>query len=224
VTKSNYVLSNYGVWLSKNTSDKTFNLSLLGYRNNLEKFISRVNEPSIFIDIGANQGIFSIIAARNQNFVEIHAFEPNLKVVKFLENNFKFNKINNGVIHKYAIAEKNGTHKFLVPEYHSGAGKLSTKLSNMEVKCVNHNYLDKFFRKLNYSYFIKIDVEGSELMVLTELLRSKIESCINKIFVEVTDTSSSEKKAMYLLLENLGFKEVYVKKLNKNGFDIFFVR
>jgi FkbM family methyltransferase len=224
VTKSNYVLSNYGVWLSKNTGDKTFNLSLLGYRNKLEKFLSRVSEPCIFIDVGANQGIFSILAAKNQNFAEIHAFEPNLQVVHFLENNFKYNNVHNGVIHKFAINSKSGTFKFLVPENHSGAGMLSTGRANMEVECVNYGYLNKVFKKLNYSYFIKIDVEGSELIVLTELLRSEIKYYINKIFIEVTFILLSEKEAIYQLLTNLGFREVYTKKLNQNVFDVFFVR
>lgn len=224
LTKSNYVLSNYGVWLSKNNNDKTFELSLLGYRNKLDKFLNKVSEPSVFIDIGANQGVFSLLAAKNQNFAEIHAFEPNLKVVQFLENNFRFNKVQNGIIHKYAINSKHGTFKFLVPKNHSGVGKLSVNDYNMKVACVNYEYLNKVFKKLNYFYFVKIDVEGSEYIVLKELFKSQIGSNINKIFVEVTFRFPRERDVIYQLLENLGFREVYSKELNQNVFDILFVR
>jgi len=224
LTKSNFVLSNYGVWLSKNSTDKTFELSVLGYRNKLDKILNKVSEPSIFVDIGANQGVFSLLAAKNRNFAEIHAFEPNLKVVQFLEKNFRFNKVQNGIIHKFAINSKSGTFNFLAPKNHSGAGKLSSKEYNMKIVCVNYEYLNKIFKKLNYFYFVKIDVEGSEYLVLKELFKSEIGSHINKIFVEVTFTLQCEKEEVYKLLENLGFREVFAKKLNRNAYDILFVR
>lgn len=224
LTKSNFVLSNYGVWLSKNSTDRTFQLSLLGYRNKLDKILNKVSEPSIFVDIGANQGVFSLLAAKNRNFAEIHAFEPNLKVVQFLEKNFRFNKVHNGIIHKFAINSKSGTFNFLVPKNHSGAGKLSSKEYNMKIVCVNYEYLNKVFKKLNYFYFVKIDVEGREYIVLKELFKSEIGSHINKIFVEVTFTFQREKEEAYKLLENLGFREVFAKKLNRNVYDILFVR
>ena len=85
--------------MSNNYSDKTFQLSIMGYRNKLEKFLLSINEQLTFIDIGANQGVFSLVAAKNKNFVEIHAFEPNLKLISYLESNFYINKVNNFFIH-----------------------------------------------------------------------------------------------------------------------------
>ena len=224
MTKSSYVLSNYGVWLSKNNYDRTFKLSFLGYRNELDKILSKVRESSIFIDIGANQGVFSLVAAKNRNFAEIYAFEPNLKVIKFLENNFRFNKVHNGIIHKYTINSKIGNSKFLVPKNHSGAGKLSANDYNMEIDCVNYEYLNKIFKSMDYFYFVKIDVEGSEYIVLNELFKSEIGSRINKIFVEITFKLQREKEEVYKLLENSGFREVFAKKLNQNVYDVLFVR
>ena len=94
----------------------------------------------------------------------------------------------------------------------------------MKVACVNYEYLNKIFKKLNYFYFVKIDVEGSEYIVLKELFKSQIGSNINKIFVEVTFRLPREREVIYQLLENLGFREVYSKELNQNVFDILFVR
>jgi hypothetical protein len=70
-------MSNYGVWMYNNFNDKTFKLSLLGYRNSLDRIISLIEYPFIFVDIGANQGIFSLVAAKNKNCVALHTFEPN---------------------------------------------------------------------------------------------------------------------------------------------------
>ena len=55
IEKKGYILSNYGVWMLSNNSDKTFQLSIMGYRNNLEKILLSIKQPLIFIDIGANQ-------------------------------------------------------------------------------------------------------------------------------------------------------------------------
>ena len=77
-----------------NYLDKTFQLSIMGYRNNLEKILLSIKQPLIFMDIGANQGVFSLVAAKNKNFVEIHAFEPNLELISYLERNFDTNKVN----------------------------------------------------------------------------------------------------------------------------------
>jgi hypothetical protein len=69
IEKMGYTLSNYGVWMLSNYFDKTFQLSIMGYRNNFEKILLSINQPLIFIDIGANQGVFSLVAAKNKNFI-----------------------------------------------------------------------------------------------------------------------------------------------------------
>ncbi len=224
INNSNYVLSNYGVWLFSNYSDKTFNLAILGYRNKLDIFLGQISEPTVFLDIGANQGVFSSIAAKNDNIIEIHAFEPNLMIVKYLEKNFKVNKIYNSYIHKVAITSRNSKSKFLSLSKHSGAGKISNDNWNMYINGVNHEYLNTVFGNYNFSFFIKIDVEGSELTVVRELFRSEIKSKIKNIFIEVTHSSNLKKSPVIQLLEEEGFVEKYRKSTNANSFDAFFIR
>ena len=204
IEKKGYTLSNYGVWMSNNYSDKTFQLSIMGYRNNLEKFLLSINEQLTFIDIGANQGVFSLVAAKNKNFVEIHAFEPNLKLISYLESNFYINKVNNFFIHKVAIGPQSTSVSFFVPENHSGNGRISSEKSNMSVICVNRNYLNKVFNQSGKLFFIKIDVEGSESKVLTELFNSRINLCIKYIFIEINSKYSKE--------------DVLIKTLRSNDF------
>ena len=157
IRRSGFTLSNYGVWMLDNYSDKTFGFSIMGYRNNLEKILLSVSEPNIFIDVGANQGVFSIIAAKNKNFIEIHAFEPNLNIISYLERNFLFNKVGNFFVHKVAIGPQSTSLSFFVPENHSGNGRISAQNSNMQVMCINRDYLNQVFTKSIESYFIKID-------------------------------------------------------------------
>jgi FkbM family methyltransferase len=192
IEKKGYTLSNYGVWMLNNYLDKTFQLSIMGYRNNLEKILLSIKQPLIFIDIGANQGVFSLVAAKNKNFVEIHAFEPNLKLVSYLESNFYINNVNSFIIHKVAIGPQSTSISFFVPENHSGNGRVTSEKSNMHVICVNRDYLNKVFTQSNKLYFIKIDVEGSERNVLDELFNSSINLYIKYIFIEINTKFSEE--------------------------------
>ncbi len=222
IAKEGYTLSNYGVWMLDNYLDKTFQLSIMGYRNNLEKILLSINQPLIFIDIGANQGVFSLVAARNKSFVEIHAFEPNLKLTSYLESNFLMNKVNNFFIHKVAIGPESTSISFFVPENHSGNGRITSEESNMQVICVNRDYLNKVFTQSNKSYFIKIDVEGSEYKVLNEIFNSSINLYIKYIFIEI-NTKFSEEDFLLTTLKNNDFYEVS-RRGNGVSYDALYTR
>jgi FkbM family methyltransferase len=221
IEKNNSTLSNYGVWVKNNKSDKTFKLSILGYRNNLDRFLLSIKEPTVFVDIGANQGIFSLVASKNVNIIEIHAFEPNSNIAKYLQNNFEINNLSNVTIHPVAISSKIGELNFLVPKYHSGAGKISNTDTGETIISVNRNYLREVLFKENFSYFIKIDVEGSELDVLKEIMACQPTINIKNIFVEINTKEEIRKVDTELLLRSNGFIEVY-RKQNYMAFDALY--
>jgi len=224
ITRGDFVLSNYGVWMMNNSKDKTFNLSILGYRNGLEYFIKAVNKPSIFIDIGANQGVFTLLAAKNKQFKEIHAFEPNIEVCDYLELNCNYNKVNNVVIHKVAISSSVGTQNFEVPTNHSGAGKLVNFEHSMHVDCKNNKYLSELVKKWCSDYFIKIDVEGNEFIVLNEIFKSSLTNLVRYLFVEILISDNiNDSVAVKMILKN-GFQINYIKQKSSNLFDIFFIK
>ena len=208
MTINNYVLSNYGVWMSNTLNDKTFKLSVMGYRNGLEKFLSGIDLPMIFIDIGANQGVFSLVAAKNKNFHEIHAFEPNLNLISILEKNFLYTKNEKFFIHPFAVSSAEGEVNFFVPENHSGIGKISKNVWNSSIKSVNRNYLNNTFTNISYPFFIKIDAEGSETEILYELFNSNLSLNIKYIFIELN--------SIY------GYTDLIVKILKRNGFHELF--
>lgn len=218
-TNGDFVLSNYGVWMKNNKHDKTFKLSAMGYRNGLDKILLSLKSRFVFVDIGANQGVFSLIAAKNKNCISIHAFEPNLKISKLLKSNLIRNKVSNAIIHSRAIGRFNTKLKFFVPDNHSGAGRISSKNSNMEVDCVNYLYLDKFLPNIE-ELFIKIDVEGTEYMVIEQFFKSSLN--IKYIFVEINSKYNVNERATVELLNKNGFYEVF-RKQNKISYDALFL-
>jgi FkbM family methyltransferase len=206
-----YTLTNYGVWILNNSGDKTFNLACLGYRNHLEIILRKIQKPMIFLDIGANQGIFSLVAAKNHFFKEVHAFEPNPYLYKILNQNFLRNKINRFKIHPYAVCKKDIYSYLNFKTSHSGTGKITKKGNSlMKIKCKNRVYLNQQFMHLSLPIFLKIDVEGMEFQVIEEFLASKLEKKIKFIFVELSGTEYKKNKTIKLLA-NSGFKETFRK-------------
>src|SRR5688572_9009381 len=58
----------YGVKLAPNFRDKTFRYCLYGtYGRHISDYLEAIDQPFVFLDIGANQGLFTLIAGRNPN-------------------------------------------------------------------------------------------------------------------------------------------------------------
>ncbi len=222
VQKDGFVLSNYGIWLKDNPSDRTFRLGLLGYRNRLDRFLKDVSTEMIFLDIGSNQGVFTLVSSKNKNFSEIHSFEPNPHIFKILKDNVDKNECARVVLHNKAITHTNGMIGFDFKETHSGAGKIDTSAMNLLVESVNHEYLDTLLQDSNHPLFIKIDVEGAEYEVLKEIkLMSKFND-VRSIFIELNDSLSNVFELRNFLFEN-NFIQIFEKETRKNR-DGFFIR
>jgi FkbM family methyltransferase len=125
---------------------------------------------NVFLDIGANIGYFSLLAARSIPDGKVVSFEPVSYLFEALEKNVSLNKGVNILPIKIAVGEKeeegliylssadnSGMSSFQQPENYSGQNEM--------VKIVT---LDNWFSKsgLNKINVLKIDVEGNELAVL----------------------------------------------------------
>ena len=84
-------------------NDATFKLGVLG-RYGFDLYNLLVHEipgQFVFLDIGANNGLYSFIAQKNCNCKRVDAFEPNPFVFNFLEIN---NKKNGGFANLHNVA------------------------------------------------------------------------------------------------------------------------
>jgi FkbM family methyltransferase len=205
-----YVLSNYLVWLKERLNDKTFIYCCDGYGNELEKFLTLIKTPTVFIDIGANLGLFSLIAEKNTKIRKIVAFEPDPLTFEYLENNIGFNGAKKIRAVEAAVSGKSSNITLERVPGHSGMNHI-VDASKESVNCINVMSVDKGYFDLLYDsddqceFFIKIDVEGLELEVLTTLFDSKISPFITSIFVEITNLGSNKQEVEDLLFNN-GFQ------------------
>jgi FkbM family methyltransferase len=135
-----------------------------------------LNKGDTFIDVGANIGYLTAIAAGCVGREgEVHSFEP---VPEYFRKLRKLAKMNNQfkiVVNQFALGDVEGKVKIYVPEGNIGNSTIipdlisKTKLKKI-IKVPIHR-LDEYIRekKLNNIKLIKIDVEGFEFPVLKGL-------------------------------------------------------
>jgi hypothetical protein len=103
----------------------------------LEKFSKSLNSNSVVLDIGANVGIYTLIAGKKTR--NIHSFEPDPYFVYLLKKNVKYSNINATIVQKF-VGDKN-TSKMIT---------IDTYCSQKDVRPTH----------------IKIDIEGYEMFLL----------------------------------------------------------
>ncbi|MCB0507133.1 MAG: FkbM family methyltransferase [Bacteroidetes bacterium] len=132
-----------------------------------------LNKEGHFFDIGANIGLYSIIASETIKNYTIYAFEPTSFSRKKLAQNIELNQIQNVEIIPNAVSSEDFKTQQL---YINQSG---FDVFNSLLKPISGNYLtekvetitlDTFIHQLNIDcqqiQFIKMDVEGLELEVL----------------------------------------------------------
>src|SRR3546814_14634080 len=86
------VTSRYGVKLRANWRDRTFQYCRAAtYGRDLSGFLAAQDSPFAFVDIGANQGLYSLLAAGKPQCASVLAFEPVAATFAVLGDNIQPN-------------------------------------------------------------------------------------------------------------------------------------
>jgi len=127
-----------------------------------------LHSNEVLWDIGANIGSVSVCASYDPRIREIHAFEPQPRVVSILYTNININNINNIQIYPIALGDTI-TKLPLYLSHPRNTGQTSfipnTLVSIVQVECTTGDIL-LHSEGLNPPTILKIDVEGWELFVL----------------------------------------------------------
>ena len=123
----------------------------------------RLHPNDIVVDAGANQGVFSLLAAA-KNAKCVYAFEPMPNVRKILEKNINLNGYNNIIkIVPLGLRAENGAQVISSSEEMVGSASFvfTGQGTNTSVECVT---LDDWVKENDIPRvdFIKADIEGSE--------------------------------------------------------------
>jgi len=144
----------------------------------LDWIMKNVHSGDVFYDIGANIGVYTILAAfQTGNKGKVYAFEPHGANFARLIDNITVNNLQQNVIPcNFALHEKEGLFSFSYSSSKAGT-------SNSQLKSSDSNSI-KFqpeiselkyaatidgliaMRKIETPHHIKIDVDGNEILIL----------------------------------------------------------
>lgn len=211
------VRSRYGPRMISDPQDTTnfFCLAGLGGDDYDDVFdeVGRLEAGMAFIDVGANAGLFSLVASKRvgRNGLVL-AFEPSLQTFARLVENVSLNAAGNIYPFNAALGATTGVARFDsgCPS-HSGIAHLDTA-GDVDVVQLRFDAPAESFRNLigNRRTVIKIDVEGAELQVLEGMADFIRQHQVEQLIVEIDAAHlarfDASPRAVYELLAGSGFE------------------
>ena len=138
----------------------------------IRTFLRLMSPGAAVLDVGANSGLFALLAARRDPSVRVHAIEPVARVFSLLQANVALNGLENVTSHRLACADREGAAAVQVPAGEPVpmmasllSGWCDGPSTNEAVDCVT---VDGMVARhgIERPEVIKIDAEGSEDAVL----------------------------------------------------------
>lgn len=159
-----------GLWLELNP--RTGRAYALGtVEAGVQQFlVERLNHNDVFYDLGANIGVFSLLAARMVgDHGKVFSFEPDSTNAERLRRNTARNQFTNVTVVEAGVWSETCDKKFAAAEEISpdrGVGTFVTDTFPESARSVHCFALDDYVKRAVAPNGIKCDVEGAELEVL----------------------------------------------------------
>lgn len=203
-------------WLARNDYLGSVLLSD-SFENAERSFVEGYVQPGMVVfDIGAHQGFYTLLASKKVGPQgKVFAFEPSPRELKALKFNIRLNLLANVEVEELALGnDQILTELYVVEGKQSGCNSLRSpnladKVSRVPVQM---DRLDDWLEKTKISEvdFIKLDVEGGELEVLTGAVRLLSRHPRPVILAELqdarTDSWGRRAKETAIFLANMGFR------------------
>jgi FkbM family methyltransferase len=156
-------------------------------------FLHRFLKPAMtFVDVGANQGEYSLFAAKRLSNGKVIAFEPLASIRKVFEENIKLNGFINIQVFDCGLSDKSGAldfHEIEGPDEGLGTLYLGDKKSkaiiNIQLRSLDQIADEHSIGKID---FIKMDIEGGELNALKGSIKT-IEKYRPVIMIEINEST-----------------------------------
>lgn len=171
-----------------------------------QRFTPNKKEGSVCIDLGANVGLstyyFSFF------FERVISVEPSKQHLDALYAMVKQNKLSNVIVAPYALSNKNGTTRFYHNDNQTMFSMESIVNNPNDYEEVETIAMDSLFEKYKIDHvdLLKLDVEGSESLVIESEGFKKVTSKIKVIAGEYHDWTAMSKPNFQKALEDLGYQ------------------
>lgn len=172
--------SYYGPLLRVRQGDFTNRAAIFGsYGDEVAAWVRTLEADDVFLDIGANTGLFSLIADTRISRGRIFAFEPNPTLFDDLRFNIAINDATHIVPFNIALSGRTGTSSLSYNPQHTGAASLAhggeaptgttESIEDIVITMAPADLDAVIEATAARRVCIKIDVEGHELIVLNAL-------------------------------------------------------
>ena len=178
-------------------------------------WIDGFKNDTVFWDIGANIGQFSIYAAKKIKNINVISFEPSVFNLEILARNININHLNNVSIMPLPVFDKIENNYFSLSNSDWGGAlsnfgtnqnwegnSMDTVLSYKTFSFNPKSFITTF--NLNYPDYLKIDVDGVDNIILKSFGHN-IKS-IKSILIEVNDNFESQRNDIESFLNSNNFK------------------
>jgi FkbM family methyltransferase len=134
------------------------------YEREKQELISwEVRRNTVFYDVGANVGFYSLLASALVGLGKVFAFEPAPRNLGYLRKHLELNSASNVEVLELALSDENGVTRFQV-EPSGLLGHLSSEGVIMVPTATLDSLVDE--GRILPPDYIKMDIEGAELLAL----------------------------------------------------------
>lgn len=183
-----------------------------------ELFKKRIKKGMTVVDIGANWGWYTLIAAKLVGEKgKVYAFEPEPCNYDLLVKNIEINGYDNIIPVQKAVSNKVGTVKLFLTQDNPGGHTIyiynhSLQRNFVKVESIT---LDEFFRDRNDKIDVmKMDAEGAEFAILQGMREILERNKTIEIFTEFWPEA----------LKNFGYPpERFLNEFMNHGFKLFYI-
>ncbi|MCP3680253.1 MAG: FkbM family methyltransferase [Gammaproteobacteria bacterium] len=148
------------------------------------KWIESFESNAVFLDIGANIGLYSLYCASLYPDINIYAYEPMYENFKRFKDNISLNKFSNITVFNAAISNTNNCMRFEPKsvEIGSSGGQLIKETgTGIYVSCTK---IDDLWLQPDY---IKIDIDGQENKVIEGAMHTIKRGIVKSWLIEFDD-------------------------------------
>ena len=134
------------------------------YEAEMRWFLAKMNEGDLFVDVGANIGVYTLHASRRVGAKgKVFAFEPTPETFSDLQQNVQSNRCLNVTCEKIALADQIGEGR-LIECGRAASNRISLLPPRGKRATIQVGTLDDYCRtnRIRKIDFIKVDIEGGE--------------------------------------------------------------
>jgi FkbM family methyltransferase len=174
----------------------------------LNAFAASITESATVYDVGANVGIYSLLASSRMGpFGKVYAFEPLERNLRYLRRHLTLNHVQNCEILETAVCDTEGTRRFAQAAQDFSMGHFSSE-GDMLVPSTTLDSCIYGEKRLRPPHVVKIDVEGAELEVMQGASRA-LSVFHPKIFLEIHGTQLHSDCRAFLVAQGYSIEEKY---------------